>query len=98
MEHQRASFVDNQILGKLDMKRWTDVDVPVILFRSERMHDGAIELEPRYAEIDPDGGWGAIVEDLEIVQLQGDHLAVPDEPAIGIVGKHINDWIEEKIR
>ena len=98
LEHQRASFVDNQILGKLDMQRWADVDVPVILFRSERMHEGAIELEPRYAEIDPDGGWGAIVEDLEIVQLQGDHLAVPDEPAIGIVGKHINDWIEEKIR
>lgn len=98
LEHQRASFVDNQILGKLDMQRWADVDVPVILFRSERMHEGAIELEPRYAEIDPDGGWGAIVEDLEIVQLQGDHLAVPDEPAIGIVGKHMNDWIEEKIR
>lgn len=98
LEHQRASFVDNQILGKLDMRRWADVDVPVLLFRSERMHDGAIELEPRYAEIDPDGGWGAIVEDLEIVQLPGDHLAVPDEPAIGIVGKHIEDWIEVKIR
>ncbi|MGV0327388.1 polyketide synthase Pks13 [Corynebacterium confusum] len=98
LEHQRASFVDNQILGKLDMRRWEDVDVPVLLFRSERMHDGAIELEPRYAEIDPDGGWGAIVEDLEIVQLPGDHLAVPDEPAIGIVGKHIEDWIEVKIR
>lgn len=90
--------MDNQILGKLDMRRWADVDVPVLLFRSERMHDGAIELEPRYAEIDPDGGWGVIVKDLEIVQLQGDHLAVPDEPAIGIVGKHMNDWIEEKIR
>ena len=98
LEHQRASFVDNQILGKLDMRRWAEVDVPVLLFRSERMHDGAIELEPRYAEIDPDGGWGVIVKDLEIVQLQGDHLAVPDEPAIGIVGKHMNDWIEEKIR
>ena len=98
LEHQRASFVDNQILGKLDMRRWADVDVPVLLFRSERMHDGAIELEPRYAEIDPDGGWGAIVEELEIVQLPGDHLAVPDEPAIGIVGKHIEDWIEVKIR
>ena len=98
LEHQRASFVDNQILGKLDMRRWADVDVPVLLFRSERMHDGAIELEPAYAEIDPDGGWGVIVEDLEIVQLKGDHLAVPDEPAIGVVGKHINEWIEEKIK
>lgn len=98
LEHQRASFVDNAILGKLDFARWADVQVPVLLFRSERMHDGAIELEPRYAHVDPDGGWSAIVEDLEIVQLQGDHLAVPDEPAIGVVGKHMNDWIEEKIR
>ena len=98
LEHQRASFVDNRILGKIDFYRWNDVDVPVLLFRSERMHDGAIELEPRYAHIDPDGGWAAIVEDLEIIQLPGDHLAVPDEPAIGIVGKHINEWIEEKIR
>lgn len=97
LEHQRASFVDNQILGKLSFERWAGLGVPVLLFRAERMHDGAIELEPRYAEIDPDGGWGAIVEDLEIVQLKGDHLAVPDEPAIGIVGKHITDWIEEKI-
>ena len=98
LEHQRASFVDNQILAKIDFHRWADVSVPVLLFRSERMHDGAIELEPRYAEVDPDGGWGVIVKDLDIVQLPGDHLAVPDEPAIGIVGKHMNDWIEEKIR
>ncbi len=97
LEHQRASFVDNQILAKIDFRRWAAVNVPVLLFRSERMHDGAIELEPAYAEIAPDGGWGVIVEDLDIVQLQGDHLAVPDEPAIGIVGKHITQWIEEKI-
>ncbi|GAB3947089.1 polyketide synthase Pks13 [Corynebacterium tapiri] len=96
LEHQRASFVDNQILAKVDFARWADVDVPVVLFRSERMHDGAIELEPAYAHIDPDGGWGAIVNDLEIVQLPGDHLAVPDEPAIGIVAKHIVQRIEGK--
>ncbi|AWB82778.1 polyketide synthase [Corynebacterium yudongzhengii] len=89
LEHQRASFVDNQILAHLDFARWAEVNVPVLLFRSEKMHDGAIELEPRYAHIDPDGGWGAIVEDLEIVQLPGDHLAVPDEPAIEIVAKHL---------
>ncbi|WP_297850485.1 polyketide synthase Pks13 [uncultured Corynebacterium sp.] len=95
LEHQRASFVDNQILGKVDLQRWADVDLPVLLFRAERMHDGAIMLEPAYAEIDPDGGWGAIVDDLTIVQLPGDHLAVVDEPAVGIVGKHISEWIAE---
>ena len=95
LEHQRASFVDNQILAKVDMQDWVDVDLPVLLFRAERMHDGAIMLEPAYAEIDPDGGWAAIVEDLTIVQLPGDHLAVVDEPAVGIVGKHIAEWIAE---
>ena len=96
LEHQRASFVDNQILNHLDFSRWADVKVPVLLFRSERMHDGAIQLEPNYAHIDEDGGWGAIVDDLTIVHLPGDHLAVVDEPAVGIVGKHMNAWIEGK--
>ena len=94
LEHQRASFVDNQILAGIDFTRWAGVDVPVLLFRAERMHEGAIMLEPAYAEIDEDGGWGVIVDDLTIVHLPGDHLAVVDEPAVGIVGKHMNDWIE----
>lgn len=94
LEHQRASFVDNQILGKIDFARWSEVDVPVLLFRSERMHDGAITLEPRYAHVAEDGNWGQIVDDLTIVQCPGDHLAMPDEPVIGIVGKHMNEWIE----
>ncbi|SDS81138.1 type I polyketide synthase [Corynebacterium timonense] len=94
LEHQRASFVDNQILANLDFGRWAAVSVPVLLFRSERMHDGAIVLEPAYAHIDDDGGWGAIVDDLTIVHLPGDHLAVVDEPAVGIVGKHMNEWID----
>ncbi|APT85616.1 polyketide synthase Pks13 [Corynebacterium aquilae] len=89
LEHQRASFVDNRILDKVDLANWADVNVPVTLFRAERMHDGAIELEPRYASIDPDGGWSAIVKDLDIVQLNGDHLAIVDEPEIGKVGAYL---------
>ncbi|MDO5511253.1 polyketide synthase Pks13 [Corynebacterium sp.] len=95
LEHQRASFVDNRILDKLDFARWAEVKLPVLLFRAEGMHEGAIELEPRYAHIDPDGGWSAIVDDLDIVQLKGDHLAVPDEPAIGVVGAHMAKRIDE---
>ena len=95
LEHQRASFVDNRILESLDFRAWAEVKAPVTLFRAERMHDGAIELEPAYAEVAPDGGWGEIVEDLEIVQLRGDHLAIVDEPEISKVGrviaKHIVD-------
>lgn len=95
LEHQRASFVDNRILNHLDMTRWADVDIPVILFRAERMHDGAIELEPNYAHIDRDGGWATIVRDLSIVQLHGDHLAVVDEPEIATVGAHLTKAIDE---
>lgn len=97
LEHQRASFVDNRILESLDFWAWADVKAPVTLFRAERMHDGAIELEPAYAEVAPDGGWGEIVQDLEIVQLRGDHLAIVDEPEISKVGrviaKHIADGV-----
>lgn len=95
LEHQRASFVDNRILDKMDMQRWAGVKAPVILFRAERMHDGAIELEPAYAEINQDGGWSAIVEQLDIVQLRGDHLAVVDEPEIATVGLELTKRIAE---
>ncbi|MGM5595510.1 alpha/beta fold hydrolase [Corynebacterium glucuronolyticum] len=94
LEHQRASFVDNRILDKVDFNRWSHVTAPVMLFRAERMHDGAIELEPRYAKIDPDGGWSTIVDDLEIIQLHGDHLGVVDEPEIATVGAYLTRRIK----
>lgn len=97
IEHQRASFVDNRILQSVDLGAWSDIgsSVPFVLYRAERMHDGAIELEPRYAHVDTDGGWARIVDDLEIVQLRGDHLAVVDEPEVGTVGKHLARRLSE---
>lgn len=91
LEHQRASFVDNRMLANLNMETWASVQVPVTLYRAERMHDGAIELEPRYAHIDPDGGWGAIVKDLTVVPLKGDHLSVIDEPEVGKIARDITE-------
>ena len=61
----------------------------------QAMHDGAIELEPAYVEVAPDGGWGQIVEDLEIIQLHGDHLAIVDEPEIATVGAVITQRLRE---
>ena len=92
IEHQRASFVDNQILAGLDKADFADMgaNVPFVLYRAERMHDGAIELEPRYAKVDPDGGWGEYVSDLEVVQCRGDHLAIVDEPEVATIGKHLS--------
>lgn len=95
LEHQRASFVDNRILDEINFEDWAGLDLPVMLFRAERMHDGAVELEPRYATIKDDGGWSAIVEELEIIHLHGDHLAVVDEPEIGKVGAHLTRRIEQ---
>ena len=95
LEHQRASFVDNRILDSLDFAAWSDVDAPVTLFRASRMHDGAIELEPAYAEIAEDGGWSQIVDDLEIVHLRGDHLAIVDEPDISTVGRIVTERIRQ---
>lgn len=91
LEHQRASFVDNRMLANLDLETWASVQVPVTLYRAERMHDGAIELEPRYATIDPDGGWGKIVKDLTVVPLKGDHLSVIDEPEVGKIARNITE-------
>src|SRR5699024_8916170 len=76
LKPHRASFVDNRILESLDFHAWATVEVPVRLFRAERMHDGAIELEPAYRDIAPDGGWGEIVTELDVIQLQRDHLAI----------------------
>ncbi|WP_291479463.1 polyketide synthase Pks13 [Corynebacterium sp.] len=95
LEHQRASFVDTRILNTLDFERWAEVTAPVTLYKSEGMHEGAIELEPSFADIPADGGWDGVVDDLELVQLAGDHLAVPDEPAIGIVGARITEHLRD---
>lgn len=92
IEHQRASFLDNRAV---QMLRPDPYDGPVVLYKAERMHDGAIQLEPRYADIAADGGWGAVAPDLEIVQLTGDHLGVVDEPVVGRVAAHLAGKLEQ---
>ena len=93
LEHQRASFVDNRVLDSLNFADWHTVAAPVTLFRAERMHDGALELEPALHDIAEDGGWGVIVKDLEIVHLKGDHLAIVDEPEISKVANVMSGHI-----
>ncbi|MGC5247041.1 polyketide synthase Pks13 [Gordonia sp. DT219] len=83
IEHQRTSFIDNRALTNI---RPTPYDGKVILYRADRMHEGAIELEPQWAEIDEDGRWREVVEDLEIIHIGGDHLSIVDEPFIGKIG------------
>ncbi|MFT4125042.1 MAG: polyketide synthase Pks13 [Gordonia sp. (in: high G+C Gram-positive bacteria)] len=83
IEHQRTSFIDNRALTAITPTRY---DGKVVLYRADRMHDGAIELEPQWAEIDEDGRWGEVVDDLEIIHVGGDHLSIVDEPYIATIG------------
>ena len=43
IEHQRTSFIENRILDQIEPVHY---DGKVVLYRADRMHDGAIELEP----------------------------------------------------
>ena len=83
IEHQRTSFVDNRALTNIAPQPYSG---KVILYRADKMHDGAIELEPQWAEIDEDGRWGEVVDDLEIIHIGGDHLSIVDEPYIAKIG------------
>ncbi|MBM7368205.1 polyketide synthase Pks13 [Gordonia hydrophobica] len=83
IEHQRTSFIDNRALTSINP---TPYSGKVVLYRADKMHDGAIELEPQWAEIDEDGRWGEVVDDLEILHIGGDHLGIVDEPHVAKVG------------
>ena len=86
LEHQRTSWVDSRAVEQLEAKPYTG---KVVLYRAERMHDGAIELEPRYTHVDPDGGWADVCPQLELVSVGGDHLAIIDEPIVSKVAEHL---------
>nr|WP_041408079.1 polyketide synthase Pks13 [Segniliparus rotundus] len=87
IEHQRASYLDNLAIIKGELRAY---DSPVVLYRADRMHDGGVELEPAYANIDPDGGWAPYVQNLDIVQCGGDHISIIDEPRISVVGADLS--------
>ncbi|NMO02976.1 acyltransferase domain-containing protein [Gordonia sp. TBRC 11910] len=83
IEHQRTSFIENRVLDQIQP---TPYDGKVVLYRADKMHDGAIELEPKWAKIDEDGRWSEVVDDLEIIHIGGDHLSIVDEPFIAKIG------------
>ncbi|MCF8609228.1 polyketide synthase Pks13 [Gordonia sp. HY285] len=91
IEHQRTSFIDNRVLSNIKPSRY---DGKVVLYRADKMHDGAIELEPQWAEIDEDGRWGEVVDDLEILHIGGDHLGIVDEPHIAKVAADLSARME----
>lgn len=83
LEHQRTSWIEQRALQQAQPSQY---DGDVVLYLADRYHDGAIELEPRYADRRPNGGWDEYIPNLEIVHIPGDHLQIVDEPRIGQIG------------
>ncbi|MFD6102519.1 polyketide synthase Pks13 [Nocardia salmonicida] len=83
LEHQRTSWLENRALLAVEPRQY---DGDVVLYLADRYHDGAIELEPRFADRKPNGGWDEFIPNLEIVHIPGDHLQIVDEPRIGQIG------------
>ncbi|GAB2699296.1 polyketide synthase Pks13 [Nocardia thraciensis] len=83
IEHQRTSWLDSRELEKAQPSHY---DGDVVLYLADRYHDGMIELEPRFAERQPNGGWDDYLPNLEIIHIPGEHLQIIDEPRIATIG------------
>lgn len=92
LEHQRTSWIENRALQKV---RPTRYDGDVVLYLADRYHDGMLELEPRYADRLPNGGWDEYVPNLEVIHIPGDHLQIIDEPRIGKIGADLSAKLAE---
>ncbi|WP_336084771.1 polyketide synthase Pks13 [Nocardia sp. SSK8] len=83
LEHQRTSWIESRHLAKATPSRY---DGDAVLYLADRYHDGMIQLEPRFADRRPNGGWDEFIPNLEVVHIPGDHLQIVDEPRIGQIG------------
>lgn len=83
IEHQRTSWLDSRELEKAQPSHY---DGDVVLYLADRYHDGMIELEPRFADRQPNGGWDDYLPALETIRIPGDHLQIIDEPRIATIG------------
>lgn len=92
LEHQKTSWIENRALQQVQP---THYDGDVVLYLADRYHDGAIELEPRYAHRRPNGGWDEYLPNLEIIHIPGDHLQIIDEPRIGRIGADLTAKLAE---
>ncbi|MFC8045056.1 polyketide synthase Pks13 [Nocardia sp. NPDC057353] len=87
LEHQRTSWIEGRHLAAMRPIRY---DGDVVLYLADRYHDGMIELEPRYAERKPNGGWGEYLPNLDVIEIAGDHLQIIDEPRVGRIGADLS--------
>lgn len=92
LEHQRTSWIEGRALQQVQPSHY---DGDVVLYLADRYHDGIIELEPRFADRLPDGGWDEYLPNLDIVHIPGDHLQIIDEPRIGRIGADLTDKLAQ---
>ncbi|MFJ9743811.1 hypothetical protein, partial [Streptomyces sp. NPDC101166] len=92
IEHQRTSWIDSKELEKIEPTKY---DGQVTLYLADRYHDGMIELEPRFADRRPNGGWAEHIPNLEIIHIPGDHIQIIDEPRISTIGADLAKKLTE---
>ncbi|MCU1644679.1 MAG: Phthiocerol/phenolphthiocerol synthesis polyketide synthase type PpsA [Nocardia sp.] len=92
LEHQRTSWIEGRALQQVTPSRY---DGSVVLYLADRYHDGIIELEPRFGDRKPNGGWDEHIPNLEVVHIPGDHLQIIDEPRIGVIGADLSKKLSE---
>ncbi|MGW0018263.1 polyketide synthase Pks13 [Rhodococcus sp. NPDC003382] len=92
IEHQRTSWLDNRAIQTAKLEPY---DGTVVLYMADKYHDDAIDLEPAFGTRQPDGGWGEVVRNLEVIHVGGDHLQIVDEPYIAKVGADLTRKLAE---
>lgn len=85
VEHQRTSWIEHRELSKAVAAGFA-YEGETVLYLADRYHAGAVELEPRYADRAPNGGWAEDIPNLEVVYIGGDHVQIVDEPYIAKIG------------
>ncbi|MFC9786893.1 polyketide synthase Pks13 [Rhodococcus sp. NPDC127528] len=88
IKHQRTSWLDNRALQTVRPDKY---DGNVVLYLADKYHDDAIALEPAFGTRAPDGGWGKVASNLEIIHVGGDHIQIVDEPYIAKVGADLTE-------
>lgn len=92
IEHQRTSWLDNRAIQTADPQPY---DGDVVLYMADSYHEDAINLEPSFGTRQPDGGWGDVAKNLEVVYIGGDHIQIVDEPYISKVGADLSNKLAE---
>nr|WP_206612483.1 polyketide synthase Pks13 [Prescottella agglutinans] len=92
IEHQRTSWLDNRAIQTADPQQY---DGDVVLYMADSYHEDAINLEPSFGTRQPDGGWGEVAKNLEVVYIGGDHIQIVDEPYISKVGADLSNKLAE---